>query len=261
MAMQTTTRCTLSCKYCSCSYPRFKPPRDSELAVIAASLEKVFRILEHVSEFRIAGAEAFLHPDINAIISEVANYKAQFDFINIVTNGTYIPKMQTLSHLAGQDCKTLVRIDNYGELSSKLKELVSALENHGIDHEIRDNYDHNLYCDGWIDFGTEYAYKAYSPEFLSEMFYVCNNRICPIVWDGIWYACSFCASGHLLGKIPIAKRDCVDLLSDTPIDEMKKIVEAFPDAPYVGCEYCNGFDVENSPRIPAAEQMSDTRRR
>lgn len=255
MAIHITTQCTLNCKLCAVSYPKFQPPRHSDTGVIVASLEKVFQILDSTEELRIAGAEAFLHPYIDEIIKEAAKYKEQFEFINIVTNGTYIPKAKTLETIAKQNCKIVVRIDNYGELSKCFNELTAQLEKYEIAYEVRDNYGDNLFCNGWIDFGTEYEYKGYSDEQLGEIFERCNNRICPIVWDGVWYACSFYSSGHLLGKIPMNKRDYVNLLSGISIDEMKQIVEEFPREPYLGCQYCNGFDVERSERLPAAEQI------
>ncbi|MDR2089692.1 MAG: radical SAM protein [Clostridiales Family XIII bacterium] len=255
VSVQTTTRCTLRCKKCSCSFPLFNPPVDSDVRLIKRSIGRLFNVFSYIHEIRIAGAEAFLYPHVIEVIEETAKHRKKFGYINIVTNATYVPKSEILQSMANLNCPVLVRIDNYGELSGKLTELRAVLGEHKIDYEVRNNCEHNYFCGGWIDFGTEYEDKHYSASELKKLFFNCRNRTeCKTVWDGVLYACGFIAAGHKLLKCPVAARDCVDLLNTDNEAAIQKVKD-FDKYPLLGCAYCNGFDPVNSPRIPAAEQM------
>ena len=253
--VHTTTKCTLKCKKCSWSFPYFEPHIHSDADLIVHSLEGVFQVYENVHELSIAGAEAFLHPGINEIITGAAKYCNQFDVMRIVTNGTYIPNKSILNTISSLPCDVFVRVDDYGKLSGKKQEIVSALKEYGIKTDLRPYNEEEQAFGGWIDLG-EYKYKNYSKEQLKDVFRRCKMPLdCSVLWDGRLYNCPYCISGFKLGKIPMARREYVDLFDDTTIEDKRALIKAWKDEPFDGCAYCNGYDPEASPRIPAAEQL------
>ena len=253
--VHTTTQCTLRCKKCGWSFPYFERPVNSDAGLIVRSLEKVFQVYDYIDDFRLAGAESFLHPDIERIILASAKYKEQFGHMCIVTNGTYLPRQSIFNTLQNLSCKVFVRVDHYGILSRKYDEVISTLKRFGIPLDERNYNETEQYFDGWVDLGG-YEYRSYSEEQLNGVFRRCRMPDdCSVLWDGKLYNCQYCVSGLKLDKIQMAQREIVDLFDETTIQQKKETIKAWRDTPFIGCAYCYGFDPKTSPRIPAAEQM------
>jgi hypothetical protein len=256
LTVQTTTRCTLRCKKCIWDFPSYQPPHDSDSGLVALSFKQAFKVYDTVEELRLAGAEAFLHPHIEKFIEAAAQYRDQYKYLCLVTNGTYVPRESILKLLRDLPCDTLVRVDDYGKLSGKAKEVVSALEAYSIPVDHRGYNEDSQFYGGWIDLG-DWTDKKYTPEQLEQVFRSCRMpQDCHQLWDGKLINCPYCCTGFNLNRIPIAERDYVDLFDEsTTIEQKRAAVASWEKAPFLGCKYCNGYDPENSPRIPAAEQI------
>jgi hypothetical protein len=252
-----TTICTLKCKDCTIAIPMHKS-KHTDKNEIFSMLHEVFEIYDYVDRLIIQGGEAFLHPDIAEIIEETAKYSNKFGHMMFITNGTFIPGNAVLETIKKLPCKCLVRIDDYGVYSKKVKEVLAMFENNGITIEVRNYNAEAQYFGGWVDVLGGYKFHRYSDEELRQVFERCLNRDnCKFAWGGKLWGCGMHGSGVLLGKVPDNPNDSVDLLNDDDIANKRKIARNMGHRPYEGCKYCNGFDPENSPRISAAEQITD----
>lgn len=253
--IHTTTQCTLRCKKCGWSFPKFSPKIHSDKDLTIRSLDKLFQVYDYVEDFRLAGAESFLHPEIEELLIAASKYKAYFGYLCVITNGSYMPRASILDTLSGLDCKTLIRVDNYGKLSGMYEEVIHAMKSKGITIDERNYNENEQFMGGWVDLG-DYEHKNYSDVQLRDVFAKCRMPDdCAVLWDGKLYNCQYCVSGLMLGKIEMAEREIVDLFDDSTVLQRRNTIKAWRNEPFIGCSYCNGFEPGVSPRIPAAEQM------
>jgi hypothetical protein len=240
------------------SSSKFLKPIYSDVDLTIRSLEPVFQIYDRIQELRIAGGEVFLHPGIEKILIAAAEYGNRFDALSVITNGSYIPKESILQTMSQLPCKTFVRVDDYGKLSSKRDELISVLKKYNIPVDSRAYNEEGQFLGGWIPLGDDnggYEHKNYSEAELVNVYKCCKmTDSCTLLWEGVHYNCPWVACGYRLGVISIEKSD-VDLLSDHSLDEKRAAILEWGNNPFLACQYCNGYDPENSPRVPAAEQI------
>ena len=255
LSIHTTTVCTLKCAKCGWSFPCFTKHVQADLDKTIFALEKIFAIYDSVKELRFGGAEAFLYPGIEKLMDAVSAYKAHFDYAILVTNGTYIPRLSIIEKMKQLPYPFMVRVDNYGELSKKYGELIDILCKNNIKIDERQYTKDAQAFGGWIDLG-DYTYKNYSNEQLNHLFYNCRvPDDCTIVLNDMITICSYAFSGRLLGKINGRSHEVIHLADKKSLVELKNAVKAWRSEPLEACQYCNGCDPINSPRIPAAEQI------
>lgn len=130
--IHTTTACTLKCAKCGWSFPSFSTPVLANIYKTINALEKLFQVYDFIQEIRFGGAEAFLYPDIEKMMQALAQYKDRFEYGIIITNGTYIPKKSIIDTMRQLQYPFVVRVDNYGPLSTKYNELVAILKENDI---------------------------------------------------------------------------------------------------------------------------------
>jgi hypothetical protein len=220
------------------------------------SIEKVIQLFDFTRDFRITGGEVFLYPEINKVLTEAAKYKDKFEFLSVVTNATFIPNKSILRTIANLPCNVVFRIDNYGKWSTKTTELIEVARSFNIEPEVRFYNEYEMAFGGWLDLG-DYTDKGYTAQQKESLFKHCKLPTdCGVVWNGKFNCCPYCASGYNLGEIGMAEYEYVDLFDNSlSVVEKRLKVSKWNEKPYIGCSYCNGYDTENSPRIPAAEQM------
>jgi hypothetical protein len=252
LPVHITTYCTLKCKDCANGIPRFRPQRHSDTGIIKRTLKKIFEVFEHTNELRLAGGEAFLHPDICEIMIDAAKYHGRFKRMVIATNATYLPKQRILETCAELDCGFVVNIDDYGKLSPKLNELLDALNLYNIAYVLHPYNDAEQYCGGWIDCGMDFTDKNYSDEELHRTFDVCRKNY--YIFDGRMYGCCPASAAYELGLFRAGDGELVDLLTGGGNNVIRSILR-LKEKPYAVCRCCNGFDVENGKRIKAAVQL------
>lgn len=256
--IHTTSVCTLSCKKCVWNFPEFKKPVVANIEKTISALDKVFQLYDYIHEVRFAGAEAFLYPDLEKLMKAVGKYSSQFEYADILTNGTYLPKasiVETMKHLS---YPFFVRIDDYGELSREHDALVKLLEENGIRVDDRTYTGEDQAFGGWVDLGN-YEDKHYTREELLDVFRRCRTpESCIVLLNDQLTHCGYATGGWLVGKIPYNERDFIDLSRTQDVEILRTELRHWGQEPFEACKYCNGFDPVNSPRIPAAEQLTET---
>lgn len=256
LTIHTTTVCTLKCAKCGSSFPQFRSPFLANVDLTIAAFDRLFQVYDSIRELRFGGAEAFLYPELAKLMNAAIKYKDKFQYAIVVTNGTYIPDDSILETIQNLPYPFIVRIDNYGALSKECNELISIL------HEKRIEVDERMYAGedpafgGWIDFG-DYADRHYTNKQLQHTFKYCRmpGDSVTLVEDRLM-TCCYAVYGYLLGKVNAPAREVVHLLDNQNIEEMQGTIKTWWEQPYEACKYCNGFDPEHSPRVPAAEQFS-----
>jgi hypothetical protein len=219
------------------------------------SLEKVFKIYDSVTELRFTGAESFLYPHICEMMEGVSKYKNQFTYAIAITNGTYIPSREILDTMKNLDYNFMVRVDNYGALSKKHDELLKILASEGVTTDDRNYHDEDQAYGGWVDFG-DFDYKNYSKAELNNLYSSCRiPHDCVILKDDKLTNCCYATVADWLGVIPLLSREVIELNGKQTVSQMREAILSWRSSPLNACQYCNGFSVLNSKRIPAAEQI------
>lgn len=172
-----------------------------------------------------------------------------------MTNVTYIPKLSILKTIKRLAYPMVVRVDNYGDLSSKYDELLSTLQDNQIQVDVRTYTNEHQDFGGWVDLG-DYTQKDYSSDKLLNVFHNCrlHDGGLILVDDRLIFCCR-AAYADMLKKVPLNMNDFMFLSYEFNIDEMRMRIKKSGEIPYAACKYCNGFDPVKSPRIPAAEQI------
>ena len=256
-----TSVCTLNCKHCCNSIPYIKHEH-TDKEVVIEEIRNVFKIYDYIEHIDFYGGEALLHPDIEDILTEASRHKDKFGFMRVLTNSTLLPKRSLLETIKNLNCDFDFFLDNYGQLSKNIDELISLLNLYNIKYRVNDYSDKAQYCGGWLDLG-DYSYKNYSDSDLSKIYQNCYqaHHICLSVRFGKLYHCAFASGAYSLGRAKLIEGEYIDLLDSTVSTEKKRrYAELFGTRPVEACKFCNGFDVLNSPRFPAAKQLLKTER-
>lgn len=255
--IQTTTACTLKCKKCGWMYPHFNSVENEDCDTILNSLPVLFNLCDRVKELRVAGAEAWLYPEVEKLLIGAARFSSQFDVMLIITNGTFLPKQSIFETMKNLPCNFLVRIDDYGDLSCQKANLMEKLSESEIPYEVRCYSKEEQFSGGWVDFGDLEYYDTAGYKTQNEKFGVCAcNAITNeyTLWGGRLYGCARSAIGNALGKFAVPTSDYIDLLSDELIETKREHLQTLAKGPYYACSYCLGRDNKNL-RIDAAEQL------
>jgi hypothetical protein len=217
---------------------------------------KLFDIFDYTKDFRLGGAEVFLHPKAEEIIIAADKFKDKFEYLCLVTNGTFVPRNSIFETISKMSAKVVFRVDDYGKLSTKISEIDDMAKQFQIELDVRPYTEEQLSFGGWIDLGN-YSNKNYTSEQVAHIFQNCKlARDCVVAWDGILHSCVYCLSGYNLEKIELDNREYIDLFDDAQtIEQQREKIMTWRSFPYIGCEFCNGYDTENSVRIPPAIQI------
>ena len=257
LAIIPTLKCTLNCKLCCNSVPLYHNPPYLPTSELFDDIRAVFELVDRIEWIQLVGGELFMHPDIGEIIANIYQYRAQFDKLILMTNGTLLPKENALLALKkyGEACQ--VQISDYGKYSYKIRELEKVLTDYGIPHVTKVFHGDMQHYGGWVD-NTSYEKRGYSEEELHTLFDSCwqigmkNYHM----YQGKLHNCIRSLFGLDLGLIPVQDGEYVDVRdSSTSREEKRAILEQFNTKPLTACQYCGGFDSKNAKRYPAAEQI------
>lgn len=230
--IEVTQRCSLKCEDCSNLMQYYLKPVDPESSLTIASLEKILHVCD-VGCIRIIGGEPLLAKDLGEYLSFLSGTIISKDQrIEIYTNGTILPSPDILKIC--QSLPLTFYISNYGELSRKLVDLVSLLEDNDIDYTIENNL-------VWQDCGKVRDYSVSNIDFrysnccVAKTFSVMGSRL---------YSCPFSANFHSIYKEEsISTRDYIDLSSTSVSDLYTSIRSMFlSQSPLSACYFCSGRD-------------------
>lgn len=252
-----TTLCTLNCENCMQFLPYWKKDRRKEntMEKLKEDLEIYFQSVDYVLDFDIVGGEPFLFSKIDEFIEYVgANYRDRVGYIGFITNGMIVPKESTLKLLKKYSMD--VSISDYSgeiEYRHRIEEIVSKLEEYGIDYMWNKNID-------WFDFGFPKDKYHYEGEAAVAHMQCCNS-IEHILDDKKLFYCGLEWSAQKGGLFPIEEKAYIDLekTANGMVDK-KEILEMIMANIEGGClefcKVCGGFGIDNNNRVETAKQMS-----
>lgn len=249
--LTVTTKCTLRCKECCAFVPYVKEPclYDSE-----EIMSDFFAVLDAMGKFRVVnfyGGEPLLHPELGKMISKLKNEK-RIERVSIITNGTIVPNEELLVALR-EEKRSLIRISDYGSLSSKRNEIISVLKQNDIAYEITNyKYWEKNNVIGIYDDSEEELTKKFLRCRLCNFFVLQNRKV---------YICGAASAVDNIGAFPVMEDNYVDLRkyaysSVLLREKLISYVERTGMIPYLdACKYCSGsYSTNFDNKIPAAEQ-------
>ena len=165
--------------------------------------------------------------------------------VDIVTNGTIVPSDIVLESMRNE--RLTVQISDYGSISLKKKELLSACKSKGIKCVIRSMADKNWFTAGDLHFRGRVA------KDIMIQLKKCAS-ICRSFQNGKLYFCPRASFGTLLG-IPDPAKDYVDFTKEDDVQTLRKqIYELNQRKGFLACNYCDEGTDRYKP-IPPAEQI------
>lgn len=252
--LSITTKCSLRCKNCSSFIPYHSTPCHYSQGQIMEDFFTVLNTLEHIRIVNFYGGEPLLHPELSNMIRSLAD-ETRIERISVITNGTIIPKEDLLDAMH-KEKRFLLRISDYGALSSKLKELKNVLEKYDIKYEIA-NYTY------W-DQPSKIGYMISSKKELKTKFQHCTSGNVVFLLNRKLYLCSTASTLCNINVFPPSENNYVDLakpyLSE---DELHRQIQEYisrlgTEKYFDACQYCSGNHcVQFEHKIPVAEQTEE----
>lgn len=250
-----TLRCTLRCRECSTYTPYCKQPaEDFDYNGIVQAMEKLMLGYDSVGNILLYGGEPLLYKDLYRLVDVFAQ-NPKIEKVTVVTNGTLLPDKRLLESFGRP--KVLVRVSDYGPLSSKKDELISLLRDNEINLEVTE---YNVRVK-WTKTPTVDLLNETEEELREKVKHCCVTSKFLTLIRGKAFQCGFAAYMHYHKAVPDFSEDYVDLLNFTGTDfEMKKRIDALLQAaeeavPMNLCKYCTFRKFEDD--LPVAEQTTE----
>ncbi len=256
LAMIITLKCNLNCKLCCNCVPQYKNPPIIPKEDILNDMDELFKIYDKIEWLQFVGGELFLHPNLDEILLKTNEHIDRFDKIILMTNGGVMPRESVLKAIKNLKRDIEVQISDYGTLSPKVKEIEAKLKSYDINFKTKPFYGDIQHYGGWVDCGG-FDDRNYTACQLKNTFENCWQIGMENLhtYNGKLHNCIRSLFGLDLKKLDIPNNEYIDLRSDAPISEKKKIAQNFNTKPLYACSFCSGFDSANSKRYPAAEQV------
>lgn len=254
--LNITTACTLKCRDCSMFIPYVKKPCIYPSDEIMKDFMRVLSVLGHIRIVNFYGGEPLLHPDLAKMIQSLKADK-RIDRISFITNGTIVPNSELIEVLKNEP-RIMVRISDYGKISTKLDELTAILDDNGIAYEIA-NY---TYWDAPSTIGVCNESEAQ----LRRKFIMCTSCNVLFILNRKAYLCSTGSAVGNMDVFPPSKTNCIQIEEYDGRDEdlFAKDLKEFIGRPKKGmyldaCKYCSGGHcVQFENKLPVAVQTDKT---
>ena len=253
-----TLRCTLKCKLCTAHVPYYAVPPHYSLETISTAVKNFFAVIETVGKLTINGGEALMHPELPEILDELSAYKGRIGLLELLTNGTLLPKPRLLEKLRDNNVDILV--NNYGgHLSVKVEKLVEAFKSYGITYRLREQNEDERYFGGWVDI-SDLTRKERDDADTKALFGKCvypGAFRCFAIFGDRAYICGVYKRCFDLGIVPDNPDEYVDFsdaCADTLEGKILKIRRFYERDFFSSCRFCDGF-CPDSPRYLPAEQL------
>lgn len=241
-----TTYCSLHCRCCANLIQYYKCPYHIPVEELKRSIHKLTDTVDYINKIRILGGEPLLHPDLNIIVNDLCKRK-NVDMVEIVTNGTIVPKSQALKK-ALQNKKVILQISDYGENSGHMRELINYCKKNGIHMQMA------LAEPIWNDYGGIQCRNRTRKE-LEQQFSRCT-AYCYSLLHGRIHRCPRSSNGEDLKLFQCSPEEYVDLFADITKDELKKRIYNYiyhgPEK-ITACNYCDN-GTNNMNKVSPGEQ-------
>lgn len=224
MTALVTSKCSLRCRDCSNLMQFCNGGRTLEVEQILSDIHAVSEAVECCVCVNITGGEPFLHPDIGRILREVTAYD-NFLFVEVITNGTILPKAEWEEYL--KHPKVIVKVSEYPGYT-RTNEIEDYFRKHDIRFQIRPDLK-------WIASGGIVRRNKQYEEIVNEYLRCWSGLYCKSIWDGKLYACARAAFLHDI-KASEHASDYVELYSG----QLKEKIMKHMLSPYVdACDFCD----------------------
>jgi hypothetical protein len=208
--------CTLKCRDCIAHLTLYTKNRNAFIPfeMIKSDIDKTFSSIDFVNLITLSTGEIFLHPEIINIIEYLYTYKDRYNFIQTPTNGTVIPKPETLEIM--KRCHIGIYISDYSHSigrKSKIPQLIEVFNQHKIVYEMFDNLQGGKSkIPLWSDIGDFSKARNRDEHETAQMYQKCANRAAQVVFDGKLYTCGSAQWGEFGGLYQANKNsDYADL--------------------------------------------------
>ena len=230
-----TEKCTLQCINCSQRIPYYKQSTHYELNEILFTIDNLLSYVDEIGVFSIVGGEPLLHPDWDKIAQRIISSE-KVQILQIITNGTIVPSLKSLSILSHEKC--VVLISKYEGAKQKIEELSDNLCRSKVYH-----YIHHYKKGTWTR-RLEPVYFQRTAEENLNVYLNCILRNCFTIASGKLFMCTFALSNYNINFDNISKDDYVDIdkLAADQVDIVtaQKLIENYINkyTPLKICNYC-----------------------
>lgn len=244
MEQMLTSRCSLRCRHCANLMQYYRPDQQITYTLdeCVQNLNRLLACVDYIVWFRLLGGEPLLLSWLPDLVLH-ALQQQKIGRVEIVTNGTIMPSSKLLAAMSSP--RASFDFSNYGTISRKLPQILPLVEDAGINYSLNPSYT-------WEDMG-DMSYRNYTVEQASAVYSACNN-ICKNLVGQEVHVCPRSANGMLLGLIPHATEDYVDIFAQNIAMTRAKLRELFDVQSIKACQYCNA--PADRKTIPAGEQIT-----
>lgn len=244
-----TEKCTLNCRHCFAAVPYKKEPKSVSFQEFKEKIDLFITLFDGIRVLNISGGETMLHPDLYEMI-QYATEKEEIKSVQVFTNGTLLANKEKVETLNRK--KTLFYFSDYGKLAKNLKANADLMESIDFPYYIQHQefwYEANVLMD--------FAYVEETPEQLALKYKKCIKNNCNALEDGYFMRCGMARLAEEWGTVPNEDLDRVDVdISKRPIAETKAELREYLKKEYLElCRYCPGRTLEDSVKVPVAEQV------
>lgn len=251
-----STICNLNCKHCLNFNPYAKQFYVREWEQLVRDVDLFFSCVDYIMLFHVSGGEPMLYKHTADLIEYIdKTYGDRIGTLRTVTNGTVVPKDETLEKLS--KCNVEITVDDYREavprFNSRFDQLINKLEEYNIKYYINK-------ADTWIDLAPDRT--DYSN--MSEEAMIKHRDSCSQSWeelrDGKIYSCNYAAYATVAGIAGEQDLEETYNLEKFTAEKKKELIEfrlGYTEKGYTNfCRKCRGFTSENSEEVEPAIQTS-----
>ena len=230
-----TEKCTLDCTFCNMYMPHYKNAKHRDLNKIKSDISIYFKKIDYVSVLHMVGGETLMYPHFREALDYIGkNFRNKIGHLLISTNGTLVPKEETLNLI--KKYSGLVYVSDYTDginYKRKLNQVIESIKKYKINHLIRKDI-------SWTDFGDPNVEKFHSVEEQIAHFDSCTAPFRGLN-NSKYYYCHLNTSAVLAGITPENENDYISLNEGTKSEEILKFDLGFSKLGYVTfCKNCNG---------------------
>lgn len=239
-----TTKCTLTCKDCCALIPQLDRQKHIKMTFEDFKLyfDKLYNAVDLIRRFVILGGEPLLNPDLPKML-EYAAQKDKIFFIQLITNGTMLPKDDLLEVLEKYNKRIFVYMSNYAdnpELSSILKQeaIKELLKKHNIKLQKPENWP-------WLE-EKGLAKTKFEDGITKQKLLNCERAKCNQVMNGYLDICSKATAGR---EMNLFEDDSVDIVHSTNLRQ--ELIDFYQREINNACKYCIVSDKQVQPALQA----------